>query len=182
MSNPSASAHLSEVSEIEGAFEIERRTFEDDRGFFAEVLKRDYGLPDFAQQNTSFSFGGVLRGMHAQRVNPQGKLLTCLYGTVLDVIFDVRPASKTFGRGFSKVLDFKEMNSLYAPPGVLHGFLVLSRYAVLHYSCTNEYDPKSDGGAHWESPEIRQYFPEDISPIVSAKDKALPLLEDYLKA
>lgn len=182
MSNPSALAHLSPVEEIEGALDIKRRTFEDDRGFFAEVLKRDYGLPAFVQQNTSFSFGGVLRGMHTQRVNPQGKLLTCLYGTVLDVIFDVRPASKTFGKGFSKVLDFKEMNSLYAPPGVLHGFVVLSRYAVLHYSCTTEYDPGSDGGANWESPEIREYFPEDISPILSAKDRALPSLEDFLKA
>lgn len=170
-----------QISEVKDAFTLERKVFEDDRGYFAELFREESDQTKFIQHNTSFSFGGVLRGMHMQTNRPQGKLVTCLYGTVLDVIFDVRRNSPTFLKGCAKVLDFKALNAIYAPEGCLHGFLVLSQFAVVHYSCTEHYDPESDGGVSWESPEIRQLFPEDISPTVSLKDQALPPLGEFLE-
>lgn len=183
MSDLSALTHqITDLAEVKDAFILNRKVFHDDRGFFAEVTKNSIDkMPQFAQQNTSFSYGGVLRGMHTQKNNPQGKLVTCLYGTILDVIFDIRKDSPTFGKGFSMVLEFDKMESVFVPPGVLHGFFALSRFAVVHYSCTTEFDRSSDGGVNWESPEIRGYFPGDILPTVSQKDRALPTLSEYLE-
>lgn len=172
---------IKEIPDVEGSKLIERNVFGDERGNFSELFRSDTpGLPNMVQQNQSFSFGGVLRGMHVQRDNPQGKLITCLYGTILDVIFDIRKGSPTFGQGLSITLDMS-LNSLYCPPGCLHGFLALSRYAVVHYSCTSFYDSETDGGVRWDSPEIRKLFPEDIIPIMSRKDQELPYLQEYLE-
>lgn len=178
----SALTHLLEpISEIQDAFMYLRKVHVDDRGSFNEVLRDNIrGLPKFVQQNTSLSYGGVLRGMHAQKKNPQGKLVSCVYGTILDVVFDIRPNSPTFGKGIEKVLSNSMGNSIYAPPGCLHGFIALSRFAVVHYSCTTYYEAEHDGGVNWQSPEIRGFFPEDITPMVSRKDLSLPTLSEYL--
>lgn len=173
---------MTHLPEVKGSYTVERKVHTDERGTFCELLRADDHRPKFKQQNQSFSFGGVLRGMHTQSKKPQGKLVTCLYGTVLDVIFDIRKGSPTYMQGLAKMLDFEAVNSLYVPPGCLHGFLALSKFAVVHYSCTEYYDPESDGGVNWESPKIRELFEvADIDPIVSLKDQALPSLDEYLK-
>lgn len=181
MLNSTAPSHLIEdIQEVSGAKIYFKKIHEDDRGNFAELFREESLEKKFVQQNTSTSYGGVLRGMHIQNKNPQGKLISSLYGTILDVVFDVRPDSKTFGKGFSRILDSKSLTSLYVPEGCLHGFIALSRFAVVHYSCTTYYEPEHDGGVRWNSPELRHFFPEDISPMVSQKDQQLPLLSEYL--
>jgi dTDP-4-dehydrorhamnose 3,5-epimerase len=177
----SAPVHLPQ-SKVQDCYVVQRKVHWDDRGSFCELLRV---YPDEAynpvQQNQSFSFGGVLRGMHTQKKDPQGKLVTCLYGTVLDVIFDVRPESPTFNQGLAVQLDMRQVNSIWVPPGCLHGFLTLSEFAVVHYSCSSYYDPSSDGGVRWDSPGIKELFPEGFYPQLSAKDRALPTLSEFLE-
>lgn len=175
---------MSVLDEIDGAFYVKRTIHEDNRGFFSEVLSKDLidsrGL-EFVQQNQSFSYGGVLRGMHFQTSNPQGKLVTALYGVFLDVIYDLREDSPSFGKGAAIELDWQEGGMIYVPPGCAHGVLALSRYGILNYNCTTFYDGASDGGVNWESPELRSFFPSNISPTVSPKDAKLPYVTTYLK-
>lgn len=179
--NPPANQfQIEDIDQVKGAFRMKRKVFNDERGFFVEDLKESLDIPKFVQRNTSFSFGGVLRGMHIQEGTPQGKLITCYYGNVLDVIFDIRKDSPTYGQGIAEILDFSHCNSIYAPPGCLHGFLALSRFALVQYNCTAYYDPELDRGVKWNSPEIRDFFPEDIEPIISPKDQTLPSLSEYL--
>lgn len=173
---------LIELEEIKGAYLYKRKVFNDDRGSFAELF--DLGethekIPELVGMNQSFSFGGVLRGMHMQKQNPQGKLVTCLYGTIHDVIIDGRNDSPTFGEGYSRVLDFKSLEGLYVPPGCFHGFLTLSKFAVVVYNTTTYYDQESDGGINWECPEVKKHFPSDLMPILSAKDRVLPSWTEY---
>lgn len=169
------------IEEIEGAYYLNREVFEDNRGNFSE-LQRPGIIPgvEFVQTNQSYSDHGVLRGLHIQRNNPQGKLVTCLFGVIRDFAIDLRPESKTFLATISLKLDWKDGGMIYLPPGCAHGFMVLSRGSVVHYSCTTEYDADSDGGISWKSPELAHIMGE-LYPIVSTKDQRLPLLSEYLK-
>lgn len=176
----SKSSHQHPLVQIEGALSIVRKLYEDDRGNFCELHREGGTLPPFVQHNQSFNFFGSLRGMHFQKNNPQGKLVSCLYGTVMDVLFDLRPESSTFMKGCAIDLSSKNLNSVYVPPGVAHGFLTLSRFAVVHYSCTALFDKESDAGVNWTSPEIRELFPEEFVPTVSPKDRLLPTVSEYL--
>lgn len=170
---------------IDGAFVMLRKVYQDDRGTFGELLREGmHPLPfpeKFVQQNASYSEFGVLRGMHLQRNDPQGKLVTCLLGEVLDVIIDLRPESPTFLRTASLRLNWQNGEALYSPPGCAHGFLSLSRMSVVHYNCTSFYNPEFDGGVRWDSPEIVEHFGHDLVPILSAKDRSLPTVKEYLK-
>lgn len=170
------------IANIDGAFILDRENlFRDERGNFMELSRSCWDeLPGFVQRNQSFSIHGVLRGMHTQRQNPQGKLITVSHGRIIDAIFDVRKNSKTFGQGFSMALtNFGE--SLYVPPGCLHGFYVVSNGAVVTYDCTTYYKPEYDGGVRWDDEKIKGLFPPDIKPIVSQKDRCLPFLNEYLE-
>lgn len=175
---------LTPVANIDGAFFIDRENlFRDERGNFMELHRDswfDWLLPKFVQRNQSYSLPSVLRGMHSQTKEPQGKLITVSKGQICDVIFDARKESPTFGQGFSIELSNFGL-SLYVPPGCLHGFYVLSNGAVVTYDCTTYYRPEYDGGVRWDDPNIRQLFPRFITPIVSAKDRKLPSLEKYLE-
>lgn len=178
--NPHFSHHP--LKEINGAFVVLRKIHEDSRGNFSEVGRDDI-IPgvEFVQSNCSFSHGGVLRGMHIQGENPQGKLVTCVFGEILDVGIDLRPESPTFLKSFSLSLSWKRGESVYLPPGIAHGFLALSEYAVVNYNCTTYHDPNSDGGVNWRSEEIVDRFGRRIEPIISAKDDALPTIAEYLE-
>lgn len=169
------------ISEVDGARILTHPSHEDDRGFFMEIYRETWPeLPRFVQQNQSFSYRGVLRGMHFQTVNPQGKLVNCAFGTILDVIFDMRPESPTFRRGVAVPLAWDMSQSLYVPPGVAHGFLVLSQHALVNYNCTQIYDPSSDTGVSWESPEIKSLFPSHVVPTISARDRRHKTVEQFL--
>lgn len=166
---------------LPGVLIIEPEAHGDERGFFLEAFhvarySEIAGIDlAFVQDNHSRSRRGVLRGLHAQRHFPQGKLVRVARGAVFDVAVDIRPTSATFGGWVGVTLSDVDHRQLWVPPGYAHGFLVLSEMADLHYKCTDYYRPDDEIGVIWDDPTIRIEWPLD-SPILSAKDAALPAL------
>ena len=163
-------------ADIKGLYVIESDVYSDDRGYFLESFSNKYFLEkgvhlDFFQDNISKSTKGVIRGLHYQLNNPQGKMVRCISGEILDVCVDIRKNSPTFGKTYSKILNDKNNHSMYVPVGCAHGFCVLSEEAIFHYKCTEYYHPNDQYGILWDSID----FDWPISnPIVSDKDKVLP--------
>jgi dTDP-4-dehydrorhamnose 3,5-epimerase len=162
---------------LKNALLLKPRVFEDSRGRFFEPWNRGtfdrLGLSlDFVQDNVSFSKENVLRGLHYQSPNPQGKLVSVLHGEVYDVIVDLREYSSTFGQWQGFFLSDSNQHMLYVPEGFAHGFLTLSKHAVFSYKCTSYYDPSSEHTLMWDDPILNIEWPlsEDTEPIVSPKD------------
>lgn len=155
---------------------IEPRVLGDDRGWFMETFNaaafRERGLPDeFAQDNHSYSRRGVVRGLHYQLVEPQGKLVRCTRGTILDVAVDIRRASPHFGKWVSVELSAENHRMLWVPPRFAHGFAVLSEDAEVLYKCTTLWHAASDRSLLWDDPELGIEW--DVADAqVSAKDAA----------
>ncbi len=167
-------------TELEGVLVIEPDVHRDARGFFLESWHerkyREAGIPgSFVQDNHSRSVRGTLRGLHAQRARPQGKLVRALQGEIFDVAVDIRPGSRTFGRWVSATLSADNLRQLFVPKGFAHGFCVLSETAEIEYKCTEFYDGKDEIGVRWDDPEIGIAWPVR-DPLLSAKDAALPSL------
>lgn len=160
---------------------VEPNLFADARGFFMEAYNaaqyRDAGINlPFVQDNLSFSRSGVLRGLHYQHPNPQGKLVQVLSGEVFDVTVDVRVGSPRFGQWVGVFLSSSNRHQLYIPSGFAHGFLVTSDEALFHYKCTVPYHPPSERALRWNDPRLGIAWPQrDV--IVSEKDRTAPLLE-----
>ena len=162
---------------------IEPKAFGDARGFFLESWNRqtfaELGLdPDFVQDNHSRSARGVLRGLHYQLNEPQGKLVRVVSGAVFDVAVDLRKSSPHFGQWVGYELSADNHRMLWIPPGFGHGFLVLSDSADFLYKTTVYYAPQWDRGVRWDDPEIGVAWPLDGTPTLSAKDQIQPLLKD----
>lgn len=167
---------------LPGCSIIEPAVFGDERGFFFETWNADryrqLGLPDkFVQSNVSSSARGVLRGLHYQWPNPQGKLVSVLEGEVYDVAVDIRRGSPTFGRWASVVLSAENKRQLWIPEGFAHGFAVLSERAIFSYLCTAQYDKSADASVRWNDADIAIDWPID-APLLSDKDAAAPFLKD----
>jgi dTDP-4-dehydrorhamnose 3,5-epimerase len=158
---------------------IEPAVFADDRGYFMETYNAAKLLPDvtFVQDNQSRSFGGVLRGLHFQEPNPQGKLVRCSLGALFDVAVDIRAGSPQFGKWVGVELSEENRHMLWVPPGFAHGFCALTEVADLAYKCTALYDAASDRVIAWDDPDIGIQWPV-TSPILSPKDAAAPRLKD----
>jgi dTDP-4-dehydrorhamnose 3,5-epimerase len=161
---------------LPGVAIFEPNRFGDQRGFFMETFQRDRyaeaGLDrEFVQDNFSRSCQGVLRGLHYQMENPQGKLVTVMRGEIYDVALDMREYSNTFGEWVGVRLSGENGRQLYIPPGFAHGFCVLSEEADFHYKCTDFYDPASERSVVWNSPELQIDWPIE-KPVVSEKDQA----------
>jgi dTDP-4-dehydrorhamnose 3,5-epimerase len=159
---------------------LEPPAFSDDRGWFMETYHaekfRQLGLPhEFVQDNHSHSRRGVIRGLHYQLEHPQGKLVRCTRGTILDVAVDIRRNSPTFGRWTSAKLTAENRHMLWIPPGFAHGFSVLSEDADVLYKCTTLWDPVSDRSILWNDPDLAIDWQVD-HPQLSPKDAAAPLL------
>jgi dTDP-4-dehydrorhamnose 3,5-epimerase len=129
----------------------------------------------FVQDNHSLSLHRTLRGLHAQCVHAQGKLVRCIEGEIYDVAVDVRRGSPTFGRWVAVCLSSESFRQLWVPPGFLHGFQVLSERAQVEYKCTDYYQPDDEIGVAWNDPALAIAWPL-ADPILSAKDGALPRL------
>ena len=159
---------------------VDTARFDDERGWFAELWNaeryRAAGLDlSFVQDNVSFSRRGVLRGMHFQWPNAQGKLISVVAGSIFDVCVDVRVGSPTFGHWLGDVLSAENRRQLWVPEGLAHGFLVLSDTALVHYNCTVPYDARSDRAIAWNDPEVGIAWPQP--PLtVSRKDETAPRL------
>ena len=155
---------------------IEPSVFPDTRGHFFEVFRENVyqeklGITDrFVQDNCSFSNKNVLRGMHYQVENPQGKLIISLTGSVFDVAVDMRPHSPTYKKWVGVELSADNKKQLWVPPGLAHGFLVLSDGAHVLYKCTNYYHPGSEKTLMWDDPEIGIEWPLKDNLIMAEKD------------
>jgi dTDP-4-dehydrorhamnose 3,5-epimerase len=169
---------------IPDLIEIYPKLWGDSRGFLLETYQQqvyaDIGIvTPFVQDNFSRSSYGVLRGLHFQVKAPQGKLVSCLSGRVLDVVVDLRVDSETRGHYYATVLDSQRRNQLWIPPGFAHGFSVLSEVADFFYKCTDYYDPDDEAGIHWNDQDLKIDWQVN-SPIVSPKDQGLPSLREIL--
>lgn len=158
---------------------IEPKVFGDERGFFYESFnQRDFqkitGLDlQFVQDNHSKSAKGVLRGLHYQVQQPQGKLVRVVAGEVFDVAVDIRPGSPTYGRWVGEILSADNKRELWVPPGLAHGFLVLSESAEFLYKTTDYYAPVHERAIAWNDPTLAIDWPlNGKSPLLSAKDAA----------
>jgi dTDP-4-dehydrorhamnose 3,5-epimerase len=171
------------ATELPGVLILEPRVFGDARGFFLETYRAalfdELGIPAFVQDNHSRSRRGVLRGLHYQLAQPQGKLVRVTRGQVFDVAVDVRRASPTFGRWTGVELDDESLRLFYVPPGFAHGFLVLSEVADFVYKCTDYYHPESEHGVLWNDPDIGIAWPQD-DVALSGRDRANPRLRDQV--
>ena len=169
---------------IAGLIEMQPKIWGDSRGFFLEMFQEEIysqiGISyPFVQDNLSRSAHGVLRGLHFQVNNPQGKLVTCINGQVLDVVVDLRVDSETFGQHYSVILDSEKRNQLWIPPGFAHGFSVLSESADFFYKCTDFYAPEDEAGIIWNDPELGVDWKIKF-PKISEKDMQLPSLREVL--
>lgn len=167
---------------LPGVLLIEPRVFGDARGFFVETFRAESFLQqalrlEFVQDNQSRSRRGVLRGLHYQLQQPQGKLVRCSRGAVFDVAVDVRRGSPHFGQAYGCLLDDVQHRQLYIPPGFAHGFCVVSEEADFCYKCTDYYHPQSEAGVRWDDPALQIEWPALDAPYqLSDKDRELPLL------
>ena len=167
---------------LSGAVVIEPQVFGDARGFFYESYNeakyREAGIDcRFVQSNVSRSARGVLRGLHYQWPNPQGKLVSVLEGEVYDVAVDIRRGSPTFGHWAGVMLTAENHRHFWIPEGFAHGFCVVSEHATFVYQCTALYDAKVDAGIRWNDPALGIDWPIS-EPLLSDKDSKTPLLAD----
>lgn len=169
-------------TDLTGCVVIEPVVHGDARGFFYESFHaqkyRNAGLDlRFVQSNVSKSAQGVLRGLHYQFPNPQGKLVNVLVGEVYDVAVDIRVGSPTFGRWAAALLSADNKRHFWIPEGFAHGFAVLSESATFCYQCTALHDHASDAGIRWNDADIAVDWPIN-APLLSGKDANAPFLRD----
>jgi dTDP-4-dehydrorhamnose 3,5-epimerase len=168
---------------IDGPLLIEPKVFADNRGFFTERYKlqysKDLNLPEFVQDNFSRSLPKVLRGMHYQWDQPQGKLVTALRGKIFDVAVDVRKNSPTFGQHIHAILDGNLAQWLWIPSGFAHGFCVIGdETADVMYKVDTYYNPKGEYGIVYNDPKLNIQWPVS-DPLLSEKDKVMQNFAQY---
>lgn len=172
-------------TEIEGVSIIEPTVFGDNRGYFMETYSKedfkDIGIDvEFVQDNQSKSKKGVLRGLHFQRENTQGKLVRVIKGSVFDVAVDLRRDSRTYGKWVGVELTEENKKMFYIPPYFAHGFLVLSDEAEFTYKCTDIYNHAAEGGLKFDDPDIGIIWPEvDCEILTSEKDQNWKSLKEF---
>ena len=170
------------TTSLPGVMLVDPDVFRDARGFFLETFHerkfRAGGIEhSFVQDNHSRSVRGTLRGLHAQLLRPQGKLVRAVQGTIFDVAVDIRPGSTTFGKWVGETLTAEGFRQMFIPPGFAHGFCVLSEAAEVEYKCTDFYDRSDEIGIRWNDRQLGIEWPI-TDPILSDKDKGLPLLSE----
>ncbi len=171
---------------IDGVLLVKPKIFGDARGYFVETWQEqryeECGIDLlFVQDNHSKSSKGILRGLHFQKNHPQGKLVMVSYGEVFDVAVDIRENSPTFGKWYGAILNQENQNQLWIPPGMAHGFVVLSDVAHFHYKCTDYYHPNDEGSIRWNDPDLGIEWPIDFEPLLSDKDSKAPWFKDFRK-
>ena len=154
---------------------IDPHIFRDSRGFFMETFRHDWFCEHvaervFVQENHSQSHQGVLRGLHYQTENTQGKLVRVTAGRVFDVAVDMRQDSPTFGQWVAEILSAENGRQLWLPEGFAHGFYVLDGPATLLYRCTDYYNPSAEQTLRWDDPHVGIAWPLQGAPLLSPKD------------
>jgi dTDP-4-dehydrorhamnose 3,5-epimerase len=167
---------------LTGVLVVEPDLFRDERGFFLETFSRAKyargGIDcEFLQDNHSRSQRNTIRGLHAQRLHPQGKLVRVLSGAILDVVVDIRRDSPTYLKWISVELSADNFHQIYVPPGFAHGICITSDVADIEYKCTDYYDPNDELRIAWNDPAIGIKWPIE-NPILSDKDRQASNLEE----
>jgi dTDP-4-dehydrorhamnose 3,5-epimerase len=167
---------------LNGALILKPEIYSDKRGHFLEVFRQtelsEVGInKNFVQANRSFSQKNVIRGLHFQNPDSQGKLIQVLTGKIFEVIVDLRKSSSTFMSWEAIILDSSNYESIFVPEGCAHGFAVLSDGSDILYSCTDYYHPANEKGIRFDDPDLNIPWPIK-SPIVSDKDSGLPRLKE----
>lgn len=171
-------------TKIDEVFHVYPRIFEDERGFFFESFnqrlftERVGASYQFVQDNHSRSVRGVLRGLHYQIRQPQGKFVRVIAGEIFDVAVDIRRSSPTFGQWVGTLLSAENKRQLWIPPGFAHGFLALSEAVEVLYKTTDYYAPQHERTILWNDPDLAIDWPFSEKPILSSKDQAGHLLRD----
>ena len=159
---------------------ISNTSFKDKRGYFKELLKEKKLKKRFPFLVMSFSRKNVIRGLHLQKKNSQGKFISVIKGKIFDVVVDLRKNSKTYGKYLSTILSEKNSKSIFIPPGFAHGFCALSKENYVVYSCTKYRDEKSEIGINFNDKELKIKWPIK-RPIISNKDKNNLSLKEFKK-
>ena len=165
------------TTNLPGVIVIEPKVYVDKRGFFLETFREDVLLQaginaHFVQDNHTRSSQGVLRGLHYQMTQTQGKLVRVAAGSVFDVVVDVRSGSPTFVQWYGTELNEDNIKMIYVPPGFAHGFVVLSETADFIYKCTDYYHPESEQGVAWDDPDLNiDWSIAEIAEKISLSDK-----------
>ncbi len=165
------------TTNLPGVIVIEPKVYGDKRGFFLETFREDVLLQaginaHFVQDNHTRSSQGVLRGLHYQMTQTQGKLVRVATGSVFDVVVDVRSGSPTFGQWYGTELNEDNLKMMYVPPGFAHGFVTLSETADFIYKCTDYYHPESEQGIAWDDPDLNiDWSIAEIAEKISLSDK-----------
>jgi dTDP-4-dehydrorhamnose 3,5-epimerase len=168
---------------------IRPMVFQDDRGFFLETYNKldfaEIGIyEEFVQDNVSHSLKGVVRGLHYQSQQAQGKLVRVLKGKIFDVVVDLRQGSPTYGQHIGIELSMNDPSMLYVPVGFAHGFMALEDHTEVMYKVTNYYAPNYDAGIVWNDPSLNIQWPvlayRITKVILSPKDAVLPMLKDII--
>ena len=159
---------------------LKKDSFKDNRGYFRELFLQKIVKKKFIFDTMSFCKKGVLRGLHLQLKNPQGKYITVLQGKIFDIALDLRKNSKTFGKHFSIILSGKENTSIYIPEGFAHGYCTLEKNTIIYYKCTNYRDKNSERGIFWNDPKLKIKWPIK-KPILSIKDRKNLNLKKFIK-
>ena len=157
---------------------IKSKQFYDNRGYFRELIREVNIKQKFFFNIVSYSKKNVIRGLHYQKVKPQGKFISVVKGKILDVAVDIRIKSKTYGKHYKVVLSDKNGTSVFIPPGFAHGFLSLEKENIVVYSCTNYRHQKSEKGILWNDNQLKIKWPIK-KPIISKKDLSNPLFKDF---
>jgi dTDP-4-dehydrorhamnose 3,5-epimerase len=170
---------------LDGVLVIQPDIFSDPRGFFLETYHqrkyREAGITElFVQDNHSRSARGTIRGLHAQRLHPQGKLIRVLQGEIFDVVVDIRKGSPTFARWINVELTADNFFQCYVPPGFAHGFCVRSEFAEVEYKCTDFYDPSDEIRIIWNDPSIGVHWPT-AEALLSDKDRDGRTLDELMQ-
>ena len=167
-------------SNFKDLFLIKNKSFKDNRGYFKELIRENVINKNFPFLVMSFSKKKVIRGLHIQTINSQGKFISVLKGKIFDVVIDLRKNSKTFGRIYKCVLSEKNNTSIYVPPGFAHGFQALENENYIVYSCTKYRNKKSETTIKFDDKELNIKWPIKKF-IISAKDKKGISLSEFKK-
>jgi dTDP-4-dehydrorhamnose 3,5-epimerase len=171
-----------QTTSLPGVILLTRNIYKDGRGYFYEDYRANeyHQFPPFVQDNLSSSRMGVVRGLHYQLMHPQAKLVTCFAGRIQDVVVDIRKGSPTFGQHVKVDLAGDTGDQLFVPVGFAHGFVVMSSSALVHYKCSDYYDPQGMRGILWNDPAlaIPWDIPRWLKVALSERDARNPLLKD----
>ena len=169
-----------EKTKLKGLIILKTEVYKDNRGFFKEVFKKKILKKELIFDCLSRSKKNTIRGLHFQKFNPQGKLITVVEGEVIDIAVDLRKNSKTFGQHVAIKMNNNSNFSVYIPEGFAHGFVCLSKSCTLYYRCTNYRHKKSERTLKWNDPELKINW-KIKKPILSKKDKNVTPLKEIRK-